>query len=77
MFLCFQESNSHFWCHREKLQLFFASGTQSGTPSSTQSGTPSCTKTVGDLKIMVLVSSDGRMRDMGFDHACGLQLLNS
>jgi hypothetical protein len=31
-------------CHREKSQLVFASGTQSGTPSGTQSGTPSGTQ---------------------------------
>jgi hypothetical protein len=52
-----------FWCHREKSQHVFASGTQSGTPSGTQSGTPSdtpsCTKTMGDLVVMVLAASDG------------------
>jgi hypothetical protein len=70
-----------FWCHREKSQLVFASRTESGTPSDTQyctpSGTPSCTKTMGDLAVMVLAASDGRIRDMGFSRACGLQLLNS
>jgi hypothetical protein len=43
--------------------LFFASDTQSGTPSDTQSGTPSdtpsCTKMMGDLAVMVLAASDG------------------
>jgi hypothetical protein len=85
MYLCFQESNSHFWFHREKSQLVFAYDTQSGTPSDTQSSTPSntpsdtpfCTKMMGDLAVMVLSASDGRIRDMGFACAHGLQLLNS
>jgi hypothetical protein len=70
-----------FWCHREKSQHVFASGTQSNTPSGTQSstrsGTPSCTKMMGDLAVMVLAASDGRIRNMGFARACPLQLLNS
>jgi hypothetical protein len=73
MILCFLESNLHFWCHREKSQLVFSSDTQSGTLS----GTPSYTKTMDDLAVMVLVTSDGRIRDMIFSHAHGLQLLNS
>jgi hypothetical protein len=71
-------------CHREKSQLVFSSDTQSSTPFDTQSGTPSdtlsstpsCTKTMGDLAVMVLVASDGRIKYMGFSRARGLQLLN-
>jgi hypothetical protein len=69
-----------FWCHREKLQHVFASDIQFGTPSDTQSGTPSdtpsntpsCTKTMGDLAVMVLAASGGRIRNMGFARACPL-----
>jgi hypothetical protein len=61
------------------------SGTQSDTPSSTQSGTwsdtpsntSSYTKTMGDLAVMVLAASGGRIRDMGFSRAYPLHLLNS
>jgi hypothetical protein len=74
-----------FWCYREKSHHVSASGTQSGTPSSTRSGTSptlrptplSYTKTVGDLAVMVLAASDGKIRNMGFARAYPLQLLNS
>jgi hypothetical protein len=73
-----------FWCYRAKTHHVSASGTQSDTPSSTRSGTRSdtlsstayCTKTEGDLAVMVLAASDGRIRNMGFVRACPLQLLN-
>jgi hypothetical protein len=73
-----------FWCYRTKTHHISPFGTQSGTPSSTRSGTwsgtssstASCTKTVGNLLVMVLVASGGRIKNMGFAHAFPLQLLN-
>jgi hypothetical protein len=34
-------------------------------------------KNNGRFGVMVLAASDGRIKDMGFSHAHGLQLLNS
>jgi hypothetical protein len=73
-----------FLCYREKMNYVSISDTRSGTPSigsSTQSGTLSstvyCTKTEGDLAVMVLAASDGRIGNVGFFHACPLHLLRS
>jgi hypothetical protein len=69
-----------FWCYREKSHHVSAFDTQSDTPSSTRSGTwsgtpsntLSCTKMMGDLEVMVLATSDRRIRNMGFACACPL-----
>jgi hypothetical protein len=50
--------------------------TQFGTPSDTLSVTPSCTKTMGDLEVIISTTSNGRIRDMDFLCARGLQLLS-
>jgi hypothetical protein len=52
------------------------SGTASGTPSDTASDTPSCTKTVGELAVFISMACDGKIDDMGFSCARGLQLLS-
>jgi hypothetical protein len=53
------------------------SSTRSGTRSDTPSSTAYCTKTEGDLAVMVLAASDGRIGNVGFVHPYPLQLLNS
>jgi hypothetical protein len=53
------------------------SSTTSGTPSGIASDTPSYTKTVGKLAVVILAAYDGKIGDMGFSHARGLQLLIS
>jgi hypothetical protein len=52
------------------------SDTQFGTPSDTLSGTPSYTKTMGELAVVILTTSDGKISDMGFLCAHGLHLLS-
>jgi hypothetical protein len=59
------------------LDLDTPSSTRSGTRSDTLSSTAYCTKMEGDLAVMVLAASDGKIGHVGFVHACPLQLLSS